>query len=181
MAKLNGVQDLEECLLDEVVVPNIGTAFRDAREQVSLRAILQNYIGAVFGIHDFEQGDNIGMMAGLVVQLDFPLLESSLAGIQSNLVQGLDRVLDLGEDILRGVDNAVSSHTQYSGYLKPAGKQKSYSVLRSTYWRSRRWRRRRKHINYVKEHTRNTQHTEPKENRAEEREDELRKRFFRFQ
>jgi hypothetical protein len=83
MAKLNGIQDLQENALGQKVVSHIMAAVGDAGEQIPLRAEFDDHIGAVGIIQDLDQRNHIGMLAGMVVKPDLPLLELSLPRIQA--------------------------------------------------------------------------------------------------
>ena len=129
MAISYGIEDLEEGILDQSVVANIKTLLSDTREKVTLRAVLQNYVCAVLGVHDPNKGHNVGMVAGFVVKLYLPLLKSSLPRVESKLVQGLDRVLLSGENILSGVYDAVSTHSKNASQFKSSSEAEAQAVL----------------------------------------------------
>ena len=109
MTECNGIQDLEESPPNQLIVADIKAVLGDTRKEIALWAILKNHVGGIVRIHDLEQRNHIGMMAGLVVQLDLSLLESSLSGVQTNFIQGLDGILLSGIDVLGRVDYSVGS------------------------------------------------------------------------
>ena len=144
MAVLYSIQDLKEGLLDQVVVPNVIPTFRDAGEQVTLGTVLQHDKGAVLRIHDLDQGNHIGMLAGQMMELYLSLLKPSLPGVQSSLVESLDRVgtVVVG-DVDGSVDNSISTHSDDTGQLEATGQDLAQSVRLSTcsgFWRRRRCR-----------------------------------------
>ena len=111
VAVLNGIQDLEESPLGKGIITNVLALFGDVGEQVTLWAILNDNVCAVRGVHNLYQRNNIGMSTGLVVELDLPLLELLLSGLQGNLVQSIDRIRGVGLDIDRGVDYAIGTNS----------------------------------------------------------------------
>ena len=52
VAKLNGIQKLEEDVLDQCVVTNETALFGDVRKQVAFRAVLNDNKGAVWTVQD---------------------------------------------------------------------------------------------------------------------------------
>lgn len=81
MAILNSIQNLEEHPSDQGVIVHKVAFLRDTGEQVTFGAELNDYIGAVDGIHYADQGNHIGVLTGHVVQLNLALLKLELAGI----------------------------------------------------------------------------------------------------
>lgn len=75
----NGIKDLEKSSPGKSVITNVFPAFGYVGKEVTLRTVLDNNVGAIWRVHDFYQGDDIGMSTGLVVELDFPLLEFPLS------------------------------------------------------------------------------------------------------
>jgi hypothetical protein len=117
MAVLYGIQDLEESSLDKIIIANILALLSDVREQITFRAVLNYDISAVGSVHDLDQRDYIGMSTGLVMELDFPLLELSLARLKAKLVECLHGIWNVGLDIHGCVNNAVCSYTKNTGKL----------------------------------------------------------------
>ena len=145
VAVRNGIQDLEKGILDQSIITNIETLLGDAREEITLGAVLQNDIGAILRVHNLNQRDHVGVTAGFVVELDLSLLEASLPRVESELVQGLDRILPSGKDILSGVYYAIRTHSENAGQFKPSGKAEAQTIFWRTCSQQRRWRRGRKH------------------------------------
>ena len=54
MAKLYGIQDLEEHTLGQEVITDKVSLISDVREQVSFWAILHDDVGTIHGIHDAD-------------------------------------------------------------------------------------------------------------------------------
>lgn len=52
MAVANRIQDLEKCLLGHQIVSNVAASLSDTGEQVTFRAVLEDDVCAVVGIHD---------------------------------------------------------------------------------------------------------------------------------
>lgn len=121
MAELHGIQNLEESTLGQEVVAHEIALFGDAGEQVAFGAEFNDHVCTIHGIHDAHQGDDIGMLAGQMVELDLTLLVLQLAGIQTGLVEGLDRIQDIGMDIHGGVDHAIGADTKNAGEFQPVG------------------------------------------------------------
>lgn len=61
MAVFDGIQDLHEDILGKVVLSNVLAALGDVEEQVSLRAVLQDNVGAIRVINDLVHGHDIGV------------------------------------------------------------------------------------------------------------------------
>jgi hypothetical protein len=142
MAELDSIQDLKKHPLDQGVIVNVVAFLSDTREQITFGTELDDYIGAVDGIHNANQGNHIGMLAGQMVQLDLALLEFELAVIQSGFVEGLDSIHHIGMDVNGSIDDTVSPYSQDSNEFQPVGQEKSQTVLRSIAagdgWRRRR-------------------------------------------
>ena len=114
MAKVDCIQNLEESMLGHGVVVKILTFLRDAREEITFRAILKDHKCTVVGRHYLNHGHHIGVMASLMVKLYLTLLECLLSGIQANLVQSLDRIRNIRVDIDRCINDTIGSHSQYA-------------------------------------------------------------------
>ena len=112
MAEFNGVQNLEKSTLGHQVIAEILSFFSDAGKQITFRAKLKDYKGTVEGVHYLDKRNHIWMMAGRMVELDFPLLETPLPWIQANLVQCLDRVRNGSVNINSSIDYPIRSHSQ---------------------------------------------------------------------
>ena len=121
VAVLDSVQDLEEGALGHGIVSDVLGLLGDVGEQVTFWAVFNDYVCAVGGIHDLDQRDDIGVSAGLVVQLDLTLLELSLARLKTNLVKRLYGIRNVGLDVHGCVDDAVGSHTEDARQLQPSG------------------------------------------------------------
>jgi hypothetical protein len=118
VAVLDGIQNLKEGALGHGIIPNVLALLGDVWEEVALWAVFNDDICAVGRVHDLDERDNIGVSAGLVVQLDLPLLELPLARLKTNLVERLYGVGDVGLDVDGSVDNAVGSNTKDASQLE---------------------------------------------------------------
>lgn len=129
VAKLYGVEDLEKDTLDELVIADIPCMLGDVGEEVTLGTILDHDKGAVRGIHDLDQGDDVGMLAGMVVELDLPLLELALLRIEADLVERLDGIHDPCVDVLAGVDDAIGADAKDGSKTQTTGKDLAEAVF----------------------------------------------------
>lgn len=86
MAVLDGIQNLEESALGQGIITNVLALLGDVGEQVAFWAVLNDYIRAIGRIHDLDQRHHIWVGTGLMMQLDFTLLELALARLEANLV-----------------------------------------------------------------------------------------------
>jgi hypothetical protein len=125
MAVLHGIQDLEEGPLDEIIIADVLALLSDVRKQVTFWAILDDNVGAIWGIHDLDQGYYIGMSAGLMVELDLTLLELALTGLKTNLVECLHGIRNVCLDVHGCVDDTICSHSKNAGELKPSSENLS--------------------------------------------------------
>lgn len=147
MTEVDRIQDLEKHALDQGVVADVVALLGDAGEQITFGAKLNDHVGAVDGIHDADQGNHVGVLAGQVVELDLPLLVLELAGIQSGLVEGLDSIQDIGMNVDGRVDDAIGTDSQDAGQLQPVGQEQSQTVFRGIAAGDRRRRgRSRQHM-----------------------------------
>lgn len=121
VAILDGIQDLEKDPFDQGIVAHKVALFGDAGEQITLGAEFDDHIGTVDGIHYTDQGNNIGMLASQMVELDFALLELELPGIKSDLVQCFDGIHHIGVDVDGGVDHAVGTNSKNACQFQPVG------------------------------------------------------------
>ena len=112
MAEFNGVQNLEKGTLGHQVIAEILSFFSYAGKQIAFGTELKDYKGTVEGIQSLDTRNLIWMMAGRMVELNFPLLETPLPWIQANLVQCLDRVRNGSVDINGSVHDPIRSHSQ---------------------------------------------------------------------
>ena len=110
MAEFYGIQYLQKYPPGQVVIADVVASLRDIREKITIWTKLNDNESGIDGIHDLDQGDNVWMMACLMVELDFPLLELSLSRVQSGLIQCLDGVKDVGVDIDGPVDDAIRTN-----------------------------------------------------------------------
>lgn len=125
VAELHGIQQLEKDAPDQGVIADKVPLVGDARKQISFGAEFHDDVGAIHGIHDADQGHDIGVLAGQMVQTDLPLLVLQLAGVQSRPVEGLDGITDVGVDVQGGIYNTVGTDAQDAGEFQTVGQNKS--------------------------------------------------------
>lgn len=125
VAELDGIQDLKEDTLDQGVIAHEIALFRNAGEEIALGTELNHHVGAIDGIHNANQGNHIGMLAGQMVELDFPLLELELPGIQPGLVEGLDSIQNIGMNVDGRVHHSIGTDAQDAGEFQAVGQEKS--------------------------------------------------------
>lgn len=130
VAELDGIQDLEEDTFDQGIISNEVALFGDVGEQVTFRAELDHHVCTIDGIHNPDQRDHVGVAASGVVELNFPLLKLELAGIQPNLVEGLDGIHDVGVDVDGRIDDAIGAYSEDGGQLQAVGQEESQTVFR---------------------------------------------------
>lgn len=121
MAILYSIQDLEKSSLGESIVTNVLPSFCDVREKIALRAVLNDNICAVRRVHDLNQGNHIRVSTGLVVQLDFSLLELSLARFQAELVESLHGIGSVGLKVHGCVHYSIGAYSKDAGQLQSSG------------------------------------------------------------
>jgi hypothetical protein len=131
VAVLHGIQDLEEGAPDKSIITHISTLFGDIREQVALRAVFQDNIGAVFVVDNLQHGHYVRVGRGSVVELDLPRLELLLSAVQRlsilvGLAQSLDSVPDAGGVVERRVDDAIRAGPQDPPELEGLSEEYTY-------------------------------------------------------
>ena len=131
MTKGDSVQDLKESMLCQVIVANEAVPLGNVGEQVAIWAVLDHHECAVRTVQDFHQLEHIGVLARVVMQLDFPSLEFALTMIQANLGQGFDSIGPPSGDVDGGVDHAISTNPEDGGEFQSPCQQTAQSVLRS--------------------------------------------------
>lgn len=112
VAILDGIQDLEKGVLGQLIVADKVAEFGNVGEQVALGTILNHAISALRAVQDAKQGEDIGMLAGLVMEGNFAFLEPSLSGVQSKLGKRFDGVEVVGEEVDGAVDDSVGTHSK---------------------------------------------------------------------
>lgn len=112
VAVLDSIQDLKEGMLGAVIIANELALLGDIGEQITFRTELDDHECTVGTVQDANQRDHIGVLAGLVMESNFPTLESLLALVQSRLGQSLDSVGNLGVKINGLVDHTVGADAQ---------------------------------------------------------------------
>ena len=112
MTELDSVQYLKKCILGHEIITKVMALFRDAGEEITFRTEFKDYIGTVVGIHYLDERDHIRVMAGRMMQMDLPLLETPLPWIQTNLVQSLDRVGNVRVNVNGSIDDPICSDTE---------------------------------------------------------------------
>ena len=112
VAKLNGIQKLQENVFGQAVVAYEMPLFGDIGEQVTFRAILDHHICAFWAVQNSHERNHIGMLTGLVMESNFCLLETSLSGIQSMLGKSLHGVELVRIDVDSLIHNAIGPKTK---------------------------------------------------------------------
>lgn len=110
----NGIQDLEENLLGQVILTNILASLGDVQEQVTFRAIFENNVDAIRLVHNLEHLDHIAVCGCQVVETNFTLLVGNLSALQRGsihveLAQALDGIANSSVDVEGQVDDAIGS------------------------------------------------------------------------
>ena len=121
VAVSNGVQDLQESVLGQRIVADELSSLGDVGKEVTLGAKFDDNKSAIRTIQDSHQRNDVGMLAGFVVQFNLSLLEPPLPRVESSFGQGFDGVRDVCVDIDGGVDHSICSNAENRGKLQPAG------------------------------------------------------------
>lgn len=61
VAVFYGIQDLKEDPLGKLILTHVLVALRDVVEQVSLRAVFQNNVNAVWIVDNLQHRDHVGV------------------------------------------------------------------------------------------------------------------------
>lgn len=117
----HGIQNLEESVFGKPVVSNVVALFSDVREQIAFWTEFDDNESAVRAVQDSYQGNNVWMLAGLVMECYLPSLEALLSGVQSVLGQSLHSVGDVGVDVDRLVDHAICANAEDRHQFKTVG------------------------------------------------------------
>ena len=125
VAIVDGVKDLQKRTLGQWIVTDKETTLGDVGKQVTFGTELDNHKSTVNRVHDAHQGDDIWVAAGQVMEFDFALLELPLPWVESNLVQSLHRIRNMGVDVDGRVDNAISADAKDTCQFQTVGQQQS--------------------------------------------------------
>ena len=79
VAVLDSVEQLQEDVLDEAIVPKIAAAMQDLGEEIVIRRIIHNDICVGALVHNAVEGDHARVCRGELVQGDFADVDLSLA------------------------------------------------------------------------------------------------------
>lgn len=112
MAKLDGIQNLQEGMLGQTVISNETALFGDIGKKISFRAEFENHERAIWAVEDSDQGHNVGMLTGSVMESDFSSLDATLASVQAGLGESFDGVGDAGQDIDGLVDDPKGADSE---------------------------------------------------------------------
>lgn len=112
MTILDGIQDLEEHMLGQSIVAHKTALLSNIGEQVALGTIFDYDKCAIGAIQNAHHGNHIGMLAGLVMQSDFPTLEALLSRIQSMFGECLNSIEVVGAYVDSLVNNTVRSDSE---------------------------------------------------------------------
>ena len=121
VAIFDGIQNLEKSAFGHGIITHVLALLGDVGEEVALWAVFNDNVCAVGRIHDLDKRDHVGMGAGLVVQLDLPLLELSLARLKTNLVECFYCIGDVGLDVHGRVHDAVGANAENASQLEASG------------------------------------------------------------
>lgn len=116
-------QELQENLLGLEIISYVMAVLGDFGKQVSFGAVFQHHIGRFWGVQNLDQGNDIGMLAGSIVQLNLSILKGPLSGIETDLVQGLDGILGIGDEVSCLVHRTICAHAKNSCQLDAAGQR----------------------------------------------------------
>lgn len=108
-------------MLGQLVVADESSSFGDVGEQVTLGAEFNHDESTVWALKNAQQGDDIRVLAGLVMERDLPPLEASLPGIQSGLGEGLHSIGSVGEDVDGLVDHSVGTNSEDRDKFQTSG------------------------------------------------------------
>jgi hypothetical protein len=97
----------------------------DAGEQVTLGTKLHHDVGTIQGVHDANEGDDVGMLAGPVVETNLALLILELSGIQPGLVESLDGILNVRVDVQGSIYDSIGADSEDAGEFQPVGQDQS--------------------------------------------------------
>lgn len=136
VAVLHGIQDLEEGSLDQRIITYVSAPFGNVGEEVTFRAVLQNYKGAIRVIHNLEHRHYVGMCRSCIVERDLPGLELLLPSIQRSaigieLVERLYSIPGLGVVVERGIHHSVGAGSQDSLQFQRFSQEDTYPRFRS--------------------------------------------------
>lgn len=132
VAVFDSVQELQEDSLGQNVVSDVVAMLRNVGEQITFWAEFDNDIGAVDGVQDLDELDDVWVGASAVMQGDFSFLESALSCVETDLGECLDGIWDMGEDVDCGIDDTICANAQNTGEFYSASEQMSYSFLWSS-------------------------------------------------
>jgi len=116
VAILNCVKQLQKYMPDQDVVAEVAAVVENLREQVVVRSIVQNDIGAVTFLNHAVESDHVGVRAGDLMECYFTDMDLSLA---VQLVRLSNEALDgvrLGVEgmiVHRAVNDAITTDTQH--------------------------------------------------------------------
>lgn len=125
MAELYGIQELKEHTLDQGVIPDKVALVGDAGEQIAFGAELHHDVGTIRGVHDAIEGDDVGMLAGPVVETNLALLILELSGIQPGLVESFDGISNVRVDVQGSIYHSIGADAEDAGEFKPVGQDQS--------------------------------------------------------
>jgi len=75
VAELDSVQKLKEDMLGQSVVAHKTALFSNIREQIAFGTVFDDNECAVWAVQNPHEGNDIRMLAGLVMQSNLPLLK----------------------------------------------------------------------------------------------------------
>lgn len=130
MAIPDGIQDLEERAFGLVIVTDIVIFFGDLGKQITFGTILENDERAFRAVQNLGHGNNVVVLAGPIMQLNFAFLELPLSGVEAGLVQGFDGIFDVRLHVQRLVHGAVGTSTKDTGQVVTASERRPEAIHR---------------------------------------------------
>lgn len=135
VAVIDGIEDLKEDLLGELVIADILSTLCDVEEQVTFRAELENDEYTIDIVYNLVHGHHIAVGRCQIVKTNLSLLVSNLAPLQRGsvcvvLAEALDGVSNSSGDVEGRVDDTVGTSTQDARQLKLALQEGAESLFR---------------------------------------------------
>ena len=113
VAVFDGVEELEEDVLDEMVLAEVATVVEDLGEEVAVGGKVHDEVGVVVLLDDAVEGDDVGVGRGEAVEGDLAHVELALAGagVDVRADEALDGIV-AGEGVDGAVDDAVPADAE---------------------------------------------------------------------
>ena len=92
VAVLDGIEDLDEDVLEELVVAGVQAALNEGMEEVAARAVLQNDVEELLGLVIAVEAADVWVVGDLHMRTELALLELPELGVLGRLLHDLDGV-----------------------------------------------------------------------------------------